>query len=68
MILSAAFCLLCYAAVKGLGQATGSVDPDHLFKKVTGNQMDLRVTKEGLKPHNTLSVNDRAAFVSLEPK
>ena len=33
MTLSAAFCLLCSAAVKGLGQATESVDPDHLFKK-----------------------------------
>ena len=30
--------------------------------------MESCVSKVGLKPHNTLSVNDRAAFVSLERK
>ena len=67
-ILSASLSLLCYAAVEGLGQATGSVDPDHLFNKSLRTKGDLRVTKEGLKPHDTLSANDRAAFVSLERK
>ena len=46
-VLSAAICVLCYAAVKGLGQATGSVDPDHLFKKSLGTRETCVLLRRG---------------------